>query len=159
MKNGKIVSLCPANEWRGAFFRNGEVHTKPVACWAVVNGKVEGVFSECFGSGFNIEIGTTENFLGYLGPGENIPDYWRSIAKAIAEAKAERKDDDNKFLLGGETNDRYWICCRYAMGDPVSVIASEVSMSEEEVLKSMGKLPEEYEEAKKTREKCLQGKE
>ena len=158
MKNSKIVSLCPANEWRGAFFHNGEVHTKPVACWVVVNGKIEGVFSECFGSGFNIEIGTTANFLGYLGPGENIPDYWRSMAKAMAEAKAERKDDD-KLFLSGEDNTPAWICDRYAKGDPVSVIVSQTGLSVEEVFKSMGKLPEQYEEAQKSREKCLQGKE
>lgn len=59
---------------------------------------------------------------------------------------------ENRLMFGGKDNTRAWIYCRYAMGDPVSVIASEAGMSEQVVLEIMRELPKEHEQTKKLRE-------
>lgn len=62
---------------------------------------------------------------------------------------------ENRLMFGGKDNTRAWIYCRYAMGDPVSVIASESDMSEAKVLEIMREYPNEYEQTKKLREAFL----
>jgi DNA-binding Lrp family transcriptional regulator len=61
-------------------------------------------------------------------------------------------ETENRLMFGGKDNTRSWIYCRYAMGDPVSVIASEADMSEAKVLEIMRELPKEHEQTKKLRE-------
>ena len=64
-------------------------------------------------------------------------------------------ESENRLLFGGKDNTRAWIYCRYAMGDPVSVIASESNMSEMKVLEIMREEPKEHEQTKKLREAFL----
>lgn len=64
-------------------------------------------------------------------------------------------ETENRLLFGGKENTRAWIYCRYAMGDPVSVIASESKMSEIKVLQIMREIPQEHEKTKKLREAFL----
>jgi hypothetical protein len=63
---------------------------------------------------------------------------------------------ENRLFFGsGDDNTHAWIYSRYAMGDPVSVIASETGLSEAKVLGIMRELPDEYEQTKKLREAFL----
>ena len=64
-------------------------------------------------------------------------------------------ETENRLLFGGKDNTRAWIYCRYAMGDPVSVIAADAEMSEAKVLEMMRELPKEHEQTKKLREAFL----
>jgi len=61
---------------------------------------------------------------------------------------------DEQYLTFGadRENDRAAAYARYAMGDPVSVIASDMNKSESAILAMMRERPEEYEETKKKRE-------
>lgn len=63
----------------------------------------------------------------------------------------------NCSLLFGETKDSLveHVYARYAMGDPISVIASDLKVSEHTVFQMMRKIPDKYEETKQAREAFL----
>ena len=69
--------------------------------------------------------------------------------------------DDNEqneeFLLfpSGRDGDRAAAYARYAMGDPVSMIASDLATSPGQVYAMMQERPEEYQKAKRTRQDYL----
>lgn len=59
---------------------------------------------------------------------------------------------EDRLLLGGEDSKSAWIYARYAMGDPVSVIAAATNKSPAQVLAIMRERPKEYEQTKQLRE-------
>jgi hypothetical protein len=61
-----------------------------------------------------------------------------------------------RFLFGDAAeNKAHQVYARYAMGDPVSVIAADLKISPSEVYRRMRKIPDQYEETKKMREAFL----
>ncbi len=62
-------------------------------------------------------------------------------------------EEQNMLLFGNsEEKELHFIYARYAMGDPVSMIAADLGISEAKVRTRMSTQPERYEEIKKQRE-------
>ena len=63
-------------------------------------------------------------------------------------------EEEQNMLLFGSSDDMelHFIYARYAMGDPVSLIAADLGCSESQIHAKMRKRPEQYEETKKQRE-------
>ncbi|MBN2182098.1 MAG: hypothetical protein JW715_09290 [Sedimentisphaerales bacterium] len=61
-------------------------------------------------------------------------------------------DTNDDLDFGGRDGTRAWIYARYAMGDPVSVIAAEGNLSPGQIYAIMREKPERFAEAKKERD-------
>lgn len=65
-------------------------------------------------------------------------------------------DKETFFLFGNKAaKEAHEVYARYAMGDPVSVIATDLGISTSTVYQMMGKMPDQYETTKKAREDFL----
>ncbi len=82
---------------------------------------------------------------------ENIPD--QDAFEQPQQVEVIRKQHDLALTFGDpKEKGVQFIYSRYAMGDPVSVIAADLNCSPESVVRMMQMQPEKYEDTKKQRE-------
>jgi hypothetical protein len=87
-----VFQIMPvADGWRVGWAMKGEVETEPVVCWALIYSERLGgkTVAGCLRNGKTIDTedpALCTNFLGYLAPGETVPDRWKAEAERQVKA-------------------------------------------------------------------------
>ena len=153
----KITSICPAHGWRAGFFDEDGIYLEPVLCWALVGGVIRGVVytGDCIE--FTADNHQAENFLGFLPPGEDVPDRWSQRIEAEVENGDGYMTNQQLSRMFGDPS--VWICSSYAHGESVASIAAMTDLRVGDVFRIMGERRREYERTEKARKECLRTRE